>query len=249
MAREQSQPFIWVAVIAVLVVGTVVALQFVGSPPVSQDAETVTAVDTTPDASARPPRRPVTVRPAPSSTDASTPPDAAGSPPIPTSRGLAAFRDQALEDAQRLGSNAGDMEQLWKIGRFTGRTAEAAASLRSLIEKYGDTHRAACAVYMLQRMELMHGDAPLEERRQTAIRSLSALIDDDSDSRCDTGTRASEAAKFLLATQVYRHTDHDRSVRMLQETAGIEPDEVDNLGVPLAIRARTILKEVESAGP
>jgi hypothetical protein len=248
MGRSSAQPFVWVGVVALIVAGTVVALQFVDSAPVSDTRVASTRDATVADETAPRVRDAAPVRVVRAvQLDAAMRPDAAQLQ-IPSSRGLELFREQAFEDVRRLGSDAADMEQLWKVGRFTGNTPEASRALQALVDKYGDTHRASCARYLLQRNALTQGEGPLEQRRASAAESLTSLIGSDPDTRCDTGARASQLAKFLLATQVYRHTDFERSVELLREVAEAEADEVDNLGTPLALRARTILKDVEASG-
>jgi hypothetical protein len=246
MARSSAQPFVWVGAVALLVVVTVVGLQFVDSGPGDAPGTAVVSAADAGAGDAHPPRRsaPRPIAPV-KPLDAGVGLDTRGVYVAPSSRGLTLFRDQAQADVRRLGSQAGDMERLWKIGRFTGNSVDSNKALQDLIDKYGDTHRATCARYLLHRNLLLHGSGDLDARRQAAVDGMNALIEADPDSRCDSGTRASQLARFLLATQVYRHTDFERSVELLKEVAGAEPDEVDNLGVSLPIRARAILKEVE----
>lgn len=242
MARASSQPFIWVGITAALVVMAVVALQVVDrSPgPVATDAAVGAAlVEPAHDAA----RAPVAIVPAPA-LDAALP----ASRPI-RNRGVDAFREQSEEDQRRLGGMFADMERLWKLGRFGGAGPAAKQALEELVDKYGETNRAACARYLLAKQAM--GSAPADRVKQLpdATRKLEQVVESSPDARCDNGARAASLSKLLLATFVYRHDDYDRALRSLRELAAIDPDETDNLGVPIALRARAILTEAGQADP
>jgi len=245
MSNRIGQPFIWVGLTAALVVVAIVALSLFDGSSLPGDAE---AVD------ASPPPVAVTPRPIPQAPPSPTErADAAGSDlsaqPRPAAerkrRALEIYRDQVDEDRAQLGSEFTELDRLWKKGRYGGGSKGASDALEELVRRYGDTHHAVCARYMLAKHDLLKGAGKRADRQQRSASKLETLVDTESESRCDSGARATNLAKFFLATQIYRHEDWDRSVEMLEELTEIDSDEVDGLDVPISLRARGILSEVD----
>ncbi|MBN2359689.1 MAG: hypothetical protein JXR83_09555 [Deltaproteobacteria bacterium] len=244
MARASAAPFVWVAITALLVVAAVAALQLfdngqagdagVGAAPDAALAESADAVPRT------------AVAPLPGAQ-----PDAALPPPTPATapRGLEAYRAQSEEDRRRLGEAYIDLERLWQQGRFGGSGPAARQALEELVEKFGDTQRAACARYLLAKQAI--GSPPAERSKllPEAARRLEQVVESSPEARCDNGARAASLSKLLLATFVYRHDDSQRALSTLRELSEIDPEESDNLGVPIALRARAILTEAGQGDP
>jgi len=243
MTSASVRPFIWVAITAALVVAAVVALQVVDAGPVMVGVDAAVALSPHPVAAAVD-AAPLRVAPP------RLPPDAAMPALRPAgNRGVDAFRAQSEEDQRRLGGTYADLERLWQLGRYAGAGPAAKKALEELVDKYGDTNRAACARYMLGKQAI--GSAPTERAKllPDAAKQLEQVVESSPDARCDNGARAASLSKLLLATYVYRHDDYGRSLRTLRELAAVDPDETDNLGVPVALRARAILTEAGQADP
>lgn len=246
-------PFVWVALTALALVLVVVMVQFFApdSAPAPQVVEPAIAQDhqSAPQAPPRRPLRPPKSAPVPKVEDAGGQKITGRAAPLDMTKlrpGVALYRDQALADRRSLGdADFADMERLWKEARFGGHSPQAFKAFEELIDKYGDSHRASCARYLLARERLGHGSEPIEQRREQAASLLQGMVDADSDTRCEWGSQASNLSRLLLATQVYRYTDWDRSLQTLQELSRSPEDQVDSMGQSLARRAQRILQEVE----
>lgn len=248
MSARPWQPFVWVGVTAGVVVAAVVGLSLFGRvepAPSLPDAGLVEPPLALPDAApSMPPARPRDA--AQLDTSELKPWEVPPKPPAERKqRALEAYRDQVDEDRAQLGSEFADLDRLWKKGRYGGGSEEAVKSLEELVERFGDTHHANCARFMLAKHALLKGAGKPASRRQQVQATLEQLIESTGDSRCDSGAQVGNLSKFFLATQVYRHDDWDRSVETLEELAEIDNDEVDGLDVPIALRAKGILQEVE----
>ena len=252
-SRPGFGPFVWVALTALGLLVLVVSLQFLSEPDPDADsvAPAVIAAKKEPVSPAHERASHFFKKPAPIK-----PPADAGRKPL-TGRGpvldmrqlrpgLDLYREQSREDRENLGDSAyADMERLWKEGRFGGHSAAAFKSLERLIDKYGDSHRADCARYLLARGRLGHGSGDILQRRARAQKLLEPLLDEDSDTRCEQGAQASNLSRLLLATQVYRYEDWERSLQVLEDLSQVPEDQVDDLGMSLARRAQNILQQVQ----
>lgn len=256
MAKAKSGlgPFVWVALTALGLVALVLALQLIADPdpPAPVDTEQ-TLIEPESKTAALPPPR--TVRKTPVPVRAVAPVDAghhmiSGRGPVQDlgklRPGLALYREQSEEDHENLGDSAfADMNRLWKEGRFGGHSEQGFKSLETLIDKYGDSHRADCARYLLARGRLGHGSEDILQRRERAQKLLEPMLEADNDTRCEQGAQASNMSRLLLATQVYRYEDWDRSLQVLEDLSQAPEDQVDDMGMSLAKRAQNILQQVE----
>jgi len=246
MVSAAARPFIWVAITATLVLAAVVVLQLAdGGPerPLPDRAAAPTAQPEPRADDAAPTRSAPTG--APPRFDAAV----AAGPRPPANRGVDAYRAQSEEDQRRLGEAYLDLERLWQQGRFGGSGPAAKKALQELVEKYGESNRAACARYLLGKQAFASPPNQRIQQVADAAKQLEQVVEASPDARCDNGARAANLSKLLLATYIYRNSDYERSLRTLRDLAAADPDETDNLGVPLALRARTILTEAGQADP
>lgn len=246
MALSGKGPFGLVAAVAALLLAAVVALSFVDNPQPPDDSAEVAEQDHTLSADHGSPGK-TAVTPVPVvavSQPAAEKPKKTAQQETQQEQAKNLYREQNQEDREQLGSDFILMDQLWKTGRYGGNNPRTRGALEELMEKYGDTHRAKCAQYLLGKKLLSQVNQPTHEDKGRATKLLQDLVEEDPESRCETGAQAQNLARLVLATQVYRHTDWDRSVSVLEDLAQVK-GEVDGLDVPLADRAKTILKEVE----
>ncbi len=160
------------------------------------------------------------------------------------------FGQQADDDRKKLGDAAYlEMDKLWTKGQRPRGNPESMKAMEELLKQYPNTWRAGCAAYELGLHHLKDGNRPQKDRVESAQKLLEDARGNYSKSRCDGDASAGNMATLALAQEVYKYTDRNRALSLLDEMAALPPNETDASGHPLSIRAQKLRAAMPAQAP
>ncbi len=147
-----------------------------------------------------------------------------------------AARVRAAEDKQRYTfEQLGEIETLYQVANTKGkRSPEARASLKTLLEKYGEANRTGCATLYL-------GQASEGAER---LEYLTRAVEKFSDCYYFNGCQVGGYGRYVLALTLWEKGEKDKARALFAELKTTYKDATDHRGKPMGEIAEAVEKEL-----